>query len=108
MDEVAEKVRRLNVAAGVSVRTALVYDGRLSPRIEAEHGFDVLVPAQRPACGVICFQLAQQIEILCHRRGRGCELPCSTVVELARVWYCDSITVYDIIRSETGEKYACS
>ena len=45
MDEVAEKVRRLKVAAGVSVRTALVYDGRLSPRIEAEHGFDVLVPA---------------------------------------------------------------
>ena len=47
MDEVAEKVRRLKVAAGVSVRTALVYDGRLSPRIEAEHGFDVIVPADR-------------------------------------------------------------
>ena len=47
MDEVAEKVKRLKVAAGVSVRTALVYDGRLSPRIEAEHGFDVLVPANR-------------------------------------------------------------
>ena len=47
MDEVAEKVKRLKVAAGVFVRTALVYDGRLSPRIEAEHGFDVLVPANR-------------------------------------------------------------
>ena len=47
MDEVAEKVRRLKVAAGVSVRTALVYDGRLSQRIEAEHDFDVLVPASR-------------------------------------------------------------
>lgn len=46
MDEVAEKVKRLKVASGVSIRTALVYDGRLSPRIEAEHGFDVLVPAQ--------------------------------------------------------------
>ena len=45
LDEMAEKVRRLKIAAGVSVRTALVYDGRLSPRIEAEHGFDVLVPA---------------------------------------------------------------
>lgn len=45
MDEMAEKVGRLKVAAGVSVRTALVYDGLLSPRIEAEHGFDVLVPA---------------------------------------------------------------
>lgn len=47
MDEVAERVRRLKVASGVSVRTALVYDGRLSPRIEAEHAFDVLVPADR-------------------------------------------------------------
>ena len=47
MDEVAEKVKRLKVVDGVSVRTALVYDGRLSPRIEAEHGFDVLVPANR-------------------------------------------------------------
>jgi len=47
MDEIAEKVRRLKVAPGVSVRTALVYDGRLSPRIEAEHGFDVIVPASR-------------------------------------------------------------
>ena len=46
MDEVAEKVRRLKVAGGVSIRTALVHDGHLSPRIEAEHGFDVLVPAQ--------------------------------------------------------------
>ena len=47
MDEVAEKVRRLKVARGVSVRTALVYDGHLSPRIEAEHGFDVVIPADR-------------------------------------------------------------
>ena len=47
MDEVMEKVRRLKVAKGVSVRTALVYDGRLSPRIEAEHGFDVVIPANR-------------------------------------------------------------
>ena len=47
MDEVMEKVRRLKVARDVSVRTALVYDGRLSPRIEAEHGFDVVIPADR-------------------------------------------------------------
>ena len=47
MDEVAEKVRRLKVAEGISIRTALVYDGRLSPQIEAEHGFDVLIPASR-------------------------------------------------------------
>lgn len=47
MEETAEKVRRLQVAKGMSVRTALVYDGSLSPLIEAEHGFDVLVPASR-------------------------------------------------------------
>ena len=47
MGEVMEKVRRLKVSKGVSVRTALVYDGRLSPRIEAEHGFDVIIPADR-------------------------------------------------------------
>jgi hypothetical protein len=47
MEEVMEKVRRLKVSKGVSVRTALVYDGRLSPRIEAEHGFDVVIPADR-------------------------------------------------------------
>ena len=46
-EEVMEKVRRLKVSKGVSVRTALVYDGRLSPRIEAEHGFDVVIPADR-------------------------------------------------------------
>ena len=45
MDEMAAKVQRLKVAHGVSVRTALVYDGRLSPLIEAEHGFDALIPA---------------------------------------------------------------
>jgi len=47
MEEVMEKVRRLKVSKGVLVRTALVYDGRLSPRIEAEHGFDVIIPADR-------------------------------------------------------------
>ena len=47
MDEVMEKVRRLKVARGVSIRAALVYDGHLSPRIEAEHGFDVVIPADR-------------------------------------------------------------
>ena len=47
MDEMAQKVARLKVAEGVSVRTALVYDGRLSPRIEAEHGFDIVIPASR-------------------------------------------------------------
>ena len=47
MDEMRTKVERLKVAHGVSVRTALVYDGRLSPLIEAEKGFDILIPATR-------------------------------------------------------------
>ena len=47
MDAMAEKIKRLRVAKGVSVRTALVYEGELSPQIEAEHGFDVLIPANK-------------------------------------------------------------
>ncbi|MBP5542611.1 MAG: AAA family ATPase [Kiritimatiellae bacterium] len=47
MDEMARKVGRLKIAEGVSIRTALVYDGRLSPRIEAERGFDFVIPASR-------------------------------------------------------------
>ena len=47
MEEIAAKVQRLQVAKGVSVRTALVYDGKLSPQIEAEHGFDVLIPVSK-------------------------------------------------------------
>ena len=46
MDEMFDKVRRLKVAHGMSVRTALVYDGKLSPLIESERGFDVLIPAE--------------------------------------------------------------
>ena len=46
MDEMAGKVQRLKVARGVSVRTALVYAGKLSPLVEAEHGFDILIPAE--------------------------------------------------------------
>lgn len=47
MDEVAEKCRRLKKARGLSVRTALVYEGRLSPRVPAEKYFDFLIPAER-------------------------------------------------------------
>ena len=47
MDEVSEKIRRLKVPARQSVRTALVYDGELSPQIPAERYFDFLVPASK-------------------------------------------------------------
>ena len=45
VDEVAEKVRRLGIGRRMSVRTALVYSGRLSPAVEAEGFFDVIVDA---------------------------------------------------------------
>ena len=45
IDEVAHKVRNLKVAPGVSVRTALVYCGALSPAVTAEGYFDILTDA---------------------------------------------------------------
>ena len=44
--EVAAKVRALGVPRDISVKTALVYDGHLSPRIEAEGYFDAIVSAR--------------------------------------------------------------
>ncbi len=45
VDEVAEKVKRLGIGRRVSVRTALVYSGHLSPAVEAEGFFDAVVDA---------------------------------------------------------------
>ena len=42
--EVARKVARLPVAPGVSVRTALVYDGHLAPVVLGNGYFDAIVP----------------------------------------------------------------
>ncbi len=47
VDEMDAKVRRLKVAPGLSVRTALVYEGRLSPSVPADRYFDFIVPADR-------------------------------------------------------------
>ena len=47
IDEMAEKVRRLPRRDGVSVRTALVYEGHLAPIVEADGYFDVIVPFKR-------------------------------------------------------------
>ena len=44
IDEVAEKVRRIPVRDGMSVRTALVYEGNLAPVVEADGYFDAIVP----------------------------------------------------------------
>ncbi len=43
-----EEVRpSLSVEENLSVRTALVYDGRLSPRVEADCFFDFVIPADQ-------------------------------------------------------------
>ena len=45
--EVEEKVESLEVARGLSVRTALVYDGALSPVVEADRYFDFILPFKK-------------------------------------------------------------
>ena len=47
VDDVSEKVSRMVHAKALSVRTALVYDGHLSPRAEADHFFDFIIPADK-------------------------------------------------------------
>ena len=42
--EMEEKVRILPVRKGVSVRTALVYEGHLAPIVESEGFFDAIIP----------------------------------------------------------------
>lgn len=44
IDEVDRKVRAIKRPEGVSVRTALVYDGHLSPVVSADGYFDVILP----------------------------------------------------------------
>ena len=46
MDEVKAKVDALGVPRGMSVRTVLVYDGNLSPSVEAERYFDFIIDAK--------------------------------------------------------------
>ena len=45
IDEVDEKVRKLKFGSRLSLRTALVYDGMLSPSVAADRYFDFLIPA---------------------------------------------------------------
>ncbi len=46
VDEVREKVRRLKLPRGQSVRTGLIYCGDLAPEIDGRDDFDFLVPAE--------------------------------------------------------------
>lgn len=43
--EVEEKIRRIPFGRGMSVRTALVYDGHLDPAVEGGGFFDALIPS---------------------------------------------------------------
>lgn len=43
VDEVSEKVKRLPIRDGMSVRTCLVYDGELAPSVESQDYFDSIV-----------------------------------------------------------------
>ena len=43
LEEVKEKLDALSLSKGISVRTALVYDGRLSATIEASGYFNALI-----------------------------------------------------------------
>jgi hypothetical protein len=45
--EMEDKVRLLPMRSGVSVRTALVYDGNLAPIVEADGYFDAIIPFRR-------------------------------------------------------------
>ena len=47
INEMEDKVRLLPKRPGVSVRTALVYDGNLAPIVEADGYFDAIVPFRR-------------------------------------------------------------
>ena len=44
--EVEEKVSRLRVRKGVSVRTALVYQGELDPQVKEDGYFSALIDAE--------------------------------------------------------------
>lgn len=44
--EMQEKCRRIARPDGVSLRTALVYEGKLAPSVEADGYFDAIVPAR--------------------------------------------------------------
>lgn len=44
IDEVEEKIKRIPHRDGMSVRTALIYEGHLAPIVEADGYFDAVIP----------------------------------------------------------------
>ena len=47
IDEFDAKVKKLKFGDRLSLRTALIYDGRLSPSVAADRYFDFIIPASR-------------------------------------------------------------
>ena len=47
IDEFDAKVKKLKFGGHLSLRTALIYDGRLSPSVAADRYFDFIIPASR-------------------------------------------------------------
>ena len=45
--EVREKVVRLAAPRGTSIRTVLVYDGKIDPKVEEDGYFDYLIPIEQ-------------------------------------------------------------
>lgn len=45
--EINQKVKSVGFHAGTSVRTVLVYDGKLAPAVRTEHMLDFVIPAER-------------------------------------------------------------
>jgi hypothetical protein len=46
-EEVRQKMKRLPIRAGMTVRPVLVYAGELSKSVEADGYFDAIVPARK-------------------------------------------------------------
>ena len=46
-EEINQKVKTVGFHAGTSVRTVLVYEGKLAPAVRTEHMLDFLIPAER-------------------------------------------------------------
>jgi hypothetical protein len=44
--EMEHKVEQLSVPRGMSVRTVLVYDGHLAPKVQADGSFDFAIPVE--------------------------------------------------------------
>ena len=51
-EEMTRKIRALALPRDMTVRTVLVYDGNLSPSVEARGYFDALIPASDFLLGI--------------------------------------------------------